>query len=71
MLWAKGSAIKKRIMAEERKERRINALKWRVASHRYPHRNEAGIEQKIAIEVMTPNATSGPPRMLVSLKATT
>ena len=40
-------------------------------SQRYPQRNEAGIEQKIAMEVMTPKATSGPPSKLVFLKSTT
>ena len=33
--------------------------------------NEAGIVQKIAIEVMTPKATSGPPRISVFWKVTT
>jgi hypothetical protein len=70
MLWAKGSAMRKRRMAEDKNERRINTLKWRVASHRYPHKNEAGMEQKMAMDVITPNATRGPPKMLVSLKAT-
>jgi hypothetical protein len=42
-----------------------------VASQRYPQRNEAGIEQNIAIEVITPKASSGPPKRLVFLKTTT
>jgi hypothetical protein len=33
--------------------------------------NEAGIEQKMAIEVITPKASRGPPKMLVSWKVTT
>ena len=33
--------------------------------------NEAGIEQNIAIEVMTPKARSGPPSIAVFLKTTT
>jgi len=70
MFWANGSAIKKRIIAEEKNDKRIKALKCRVLSHKYPQRKEAGMEQKMAIEVITPKATSGPPRILVSLKAT-
>ena len=40
-------------------------------SQRYPHRKEAGMEQKMAIEVITPKASSGPPKRLVFLKTTT
>jgi hypothetical protein len=63
--------MRKRITAEERKERRMNTLKCLVASQRYPHMKDAGIELNTAIDAMTPKATSGPPRTLVSLKATT
>ena len=42
-----------------------------MASQRYPQRNEAGIEQNIAIEVITPKASSGPPKRLVFLKTIT
>jgi hypothetical protein len=37
----------------------------------YPQKNEAGIVQKMAIEVITPRATKGPPIMLVSWKVIT
>jgi hypothetical protein len=62
--------MRKRRIAEDKNERRINTLKWRVASHRYPHKKEAGMEQKMAMDVITPKATRGPPKMPVSLKAT-
>ena len=32
---------------------------------RYPQRNEAGMEQNIATEVMMPRASSGPPKTSV------
>ena len=66
MFWAKGRVIRKRIIAEEAKDNKMKGLHRLVASHSQPQRKEAGMEQKVATDIMTPKATRGPPIILAS-----
>jgi hypothetical protein len=50
-----------RITVAEMNERRMYSLKRLVLSQTYPQKNEAGIAENKAIEVMIPRSTSDPP----------
>ena len=66
MFWAKGRVIRKSRRAEEAKESNMKGLYRLIASQNQPQIKEAKIVQNVAMDIMTPKATRGPPMILVS-----